>query len=240
MALLEVANLHSGYGKLPVLHGVNFSVGAGELAAVFGPNGAGKSTMAKSVFGRLTLSAGKITYDGQLLNAIPTERLNGLGLAYVPQESNGFPTLSVDDNLRVGLAGRRGVQLKPALERAYDMFPALGGRRGQRASTLSGGERQMLALASAVVLEPEFLLVDEPTSGLAPIIVDGLIEKTLEIAGTGTTILWIVGDDAMKILPHADRSYLMQSGVIAGEWTKNETLKESELAELFFGAGRAP
>ena len=240
MALFEVTHLQTGYGRLPVLHGVDFNVEAGELATVFGPNGAGKSTMAKSVFGKLPLSAGQIMYDGRQLNGMPTERLNGLGLAYVPQESNSFPTLSVEENLRVGLAGRRGVGLKSALEGAYDMFPALRSRRDQRASTLSGGERQMLALASAVVLEPRFLVLDEPTSGLAPIIVDGLIEKTLEIAAAGTTILWIVGDDATKILPHADRSYLMQSGVIAGEWATNETLQESELAELFFGTGTEP
>ncbi len=238
MALLDVTRMESGYGKLPVLHGVNITVEAGELAAVFGPNGAGKSTMAKSVFGKLPLSAGQITYDGQRLDAVTTERMNGLGLAYVPQEANSFPALSVEDNLRVGLAGRRGIDTRTALDRAYDMFPVLGSRRRQRASTLSGGERQMLALASAVVLEPKFLLVDEPTSGLAPIIVDGLIEKTLEIAGTGTTILWIVGDDAPKILPHADRRFLMQSGVIAGEWAKNETLEENDLAELFFGTER--
>lgn len=237
MAMLEVNGLHAGYGRVPVLHGIELGVEEGDLVAVFGPNGAGKSTMAKSLFGLLPCERGTIVFDGRPLNGLATDRLSALGLAYVPQESNTFRGLSVEDNLLVGLAGRRDLERNAALDKAYAMFPVLGERRRQGANTLSGGERQMLALACAVVLEPRFLVIDEPTSGLAPIIVDGLIEKALEIARGGATVLWIVGDDASKILPVVDRRYLMRSGVIAGQWSSSERTSDAELAELYFGTG---
>jgi ABC-type branched-subunit amino acid transport system ATPase component len=236
MAFLEVCHLQSGYGNLPVLHGVSLRVDAGEVVAIFGPNGAGKSTFAKTLFGFLPPSGGSIIYDGQELEDLPVERRSELGMAYVPQESNTFRALSIEDNIRVGLVGRSDIDKARALRDALDLFPKLAERRAQMASTLSGGERQMLALASAVATRPKLLIVDEPTSGLAPIIVDGLVEQTLEIANAGATILWVVGDDAEKILPRADRCYLMQSGVIGGEWSGSDKLDGDQVAELYFGA----
>lgn len=236
MAMLEVIGLRAGYGLVPVLHGVDLHVEEGDLVALFGPNGAGKSTLAKSLFGLLSREMGSVVFDGRPIDRLPTDRLNAMGIAYVPQEGNTFPALSVEDNLLVGLAGRRDINRNGALDKAYAMFPVLGERRRQGANTLSGGERQMLALACAVVLKPRFLVIDEPTSGLAPIIVDGLIQKALEIAHGGATVLWIVGDDASKILPAVDKRYLMRSGVIAGQWSGEEAMSDSDLAELYFGA----
>lgn len=238
MALLEVSGLESGYDKLPVLHGVSLRVDHGELVAIFGPNGAGKSTLAKTLFGFLPSIAGRIVFADRDLKDLPPERRSGLGMAYVPQETNTFSALTIEENIRVGLIGRKDVDSTQALQQAFQLFPALAERRSQSANTLSGGERQMLALASAVVLEPEFLIVDEPTSGLAPIVVDGLIERMLRIAKGGTTILWIVGDGADKVLPHADRRYLMQSGVIGGEWSGADRFDGDRMAELYFGTAQ--
>jgi len=240
MALLNITDLQSGYGGLPVLHGVNLHVNAGEVIALFGPNGAGKTTLAKTVFGNLPITGGDITYNGKLLADKSVETRAKMGLAFVPQESNTFPALTVEENLNVGLIGKSRSQIGMAMQHAYDMFPKLAERRYQVASTLSGGERQMLALASAVVTKPNLLVVDEPTGGLAPIIVEGLVERTLQIAKEGTTILWIIGDDSEKILPFADRGYLMQSGLMAGEWSETSELTNEMLAELYFGTSTEP
>ena len=230
--------MKAGYGSLPVLHGVTMRVCTGELVAIFGPNGAGKSTLAKTVIGFLPLSGGEILYADRDLGGMPPERRLALGIAYVPQEANTFPALSVEDNIRVGLIGRRKANGARALQRVFDMFPVLAARRSQTAGTLSGGERQMLALASAIVLEPDFLIVDEPTSGLGPIIVNAQIEHMLRIVAAGTAVVWIVGDDADKILPEADRRYLLQSGTMAGEWPRSAPLRSDRVAELYFSAAR--
>lgn len=219
---------------LPVLHGASCHIETGELVSLFGPNGAGKTTLARAIFGEIPVHAGTLTYQDSDLSRLSVEKRTELKMAYVPQENSTFPALTVEENIRVGLTAQKRRDVSQRLQYAYDMFPVLGERRHQGANTLSGGERKMLSLASAVVLESEFLLIDEPTSGLAPIVVDSLIEKTVEIARSGITVLWIVGDDANKILPLADRRYLMKSGLIVGEWDKEQQLTSEELAELYF------
>ena len=240
MSLLEVTGVESGYGKLPVLHGVSLHVDENEIVAVFGPNGAGKSTLMHTVFGLLPLMKGAVTFDGEDLGQIPAEGIEGRGMAYVPQESNTFPALTVEENLKIGLFGGEPSSMRAAIGQGLETFPALQVRRRQRAGTLSGGERQMLALACAIVLAPRLLVLDEPTSGLAPILVDTIIAHALDFAKAGTTILWVVGDDTTKILKHANRAYMLQSGVIEGEWAADELHDEKALAELYFGgASRA-
>lgn len=231
---LNVSDLQSGYSMLPVLHGASCHVETGELVSLFGPNGAGKTTLARAIFGEIPVHAGTLTYGDSDLSRLSVEKRTDLKMAYVPQENSTFPDLTVEENIRVGLTAQKRRDVSERLQYAYDMFPVLGERRYQGANTLSGGERKMLSLASAVVLESDFLLIDEPTSGLAPIVVDGLIEKTVEIAKSGITVFWIVGDDANKILPLADRRYLMKSGLIVGEWSKQQQLTSEELAELYF------
>lgn len=239
MSLLDVIELVAGYGKTPILHGTSLRVEGGETIALFGPNGAGKSTFVKTLFGLLPASAGEIRFDGQSIVGRPAQGMARLGLACVPQEGNTFPSLSVEENLRVaeaGMAERR----RSALDEAYALFPILRERRHQRAGTLSGGERQMLAIASAMLARPRLLVLDEPTSGLAPIIVGQLIEQTLAFAAAGTTILWIVGDSAERILPRVSRAYLMQAGTVSGEWAAGAVPDEAAIVELYFGDHHAP
>ena len=231
---LNVTDLQSGYNMLPVLHGASCRVESGELVSLFGPNGAGKTTLARAIFGEIPVHAGSLTYRESDLSTLSVEKRTDLKMSYVPQENSTFPDLTVEENIRVGLTTQKRSDISQRIQYAYELFPVLGERRHQGANTLSGGERKMLSLASVVVLGSDFLLIDEPTSGLAPIVVDGLIEKTVEIAKSGITVFWIVGDDANKILPLADRRYLMKSGLIVGEWDKQQQLTSEELAELYF------
>lgn len=240
MALLTVTDLESGYGKLPVLHGVSFSVAEGEVVGVFGPNGAGKSTLAKTLFRLLPAKTGSIGFDGQDLTRLGTQQLSARGLGYVPQEGNTFPSLTVEENLMVGLqGGREGASRTDSFDQIYATFPVLGERRRQRSGTLSGGERQMLAIAAAMIRRPRFLLLDEPTSGLAPIVVDMLIDRMLRFVEIGTTLLWIIGDEAAKALRHVDRAYFLQSGLIAQELDGASLREEGTVADLYFGTAKA-
>jgi branched-chain amino acid transport system ATP-binding protein len=241
MALLTVTDLQSGYGKLPVLHGLSFSVAEGEVVGIFGPNGAGKSTLAKTLFRLLAMKTGSIGFDGQDLHRLSAQQLCGKGLGYVPQDGNTFPSLTVEENLTVGLQGGcEGASRASAFGQIYELFPVLGERRQQRAGTLSGGERQMLAIAAAMIRRPRFLILDEPTSGLAPIVVDMLIAKMLRFVELGTTLLWIIGDEASKALRHVDRAYFLQSGLIAQELDASALRDESVVAHLYFGTADAP
>jgi ABC-type branched-subunit amino acid transport system ATPase component len=243
MSLLDVTDLVTGYGKTAILHGVSARVDEGEIVAVFGPNGAGKSTLVKAVCGQLPVSAGAVRFRGQSIAGVPPDQLARRGLGCVPQEGNTFAALTVEENLLVAQSalprGRRGA----GIESTYQIFPVLKERRWQRAGTLSGGERQMLALAGAMMMAPSLLILDEPTSGLAPIIVEGLIARTIDFARAGTTVLWIVGDSAERILPHCSRAYLLQSGVVQGEWTVGSLPESESIVDLYFrghGPGTAP
>ena len=236
MSLLEVSDLESGYGKVPVLHGVSLRVDPGEIVAVVGPNGAGKSTLMKTIFGLLPVMGGAMTFDGQDLTRVSSTHMSELGAGYVPQGSNTFPDLSVEDNLRVAMPRAKSGDLAAAQERVFENFPVLGERRRQRAKTLSGGERQMLALATATMTQPRFLALDEPTTGLAPSIVQHLIRTIVGLRDTGATVLWVVEESPLQILEHVNRVYLLQSGVIARELEARELLENESLQELFFGA----
>ena len=235
MSLLEVQNVRSGYGKVPILHDVSLHVDERELVAVIGANGAGKSTLMKTITRLLPLMAGSIVFDGTDLSDRDPRAAAKLDMAYVPQDGNTFPGLSVEDNLGVSLMGIKRGEAAEMRERMYERFPVLKDRRRQAASTLSGGERQMLALASAMITSPRFLVLDEPTTGLAPSIVQGLIQQILSFQREGTTVLWVVEENPLQVLEHVDRVYLMQAGVIERELSANELLGDRTLQELFFG-----
>ncbi|MFN8204327.1 MAG: ABC transporter ATP-binding protein [Solirubrobacteraceae bacterium] len=237
MSQLDVSGLKSGYGPIPVLHGVSLEVRAGEIVALVGPNGAGKSTLMKTLFGLLPRTAGTVRYDGQDLDGMKTTELAKLGLGYVPQGGNTFPELSVEDNLRVAAHAMSRAESERALQRVYDQFPILQGLRKRRASLLSGGERQILALAGATVQEPRFLALDEPTTGLAPSIVKGLIEDVLVLSRSGVTVLWVIEENPRQVIQHADRVLVLQAGVISRESPAAELLKSESLEHLFFRAG---
>jgi len=237
VSLLSVRDLRSGYGKLPVLHGISMDVASDEAVAIVGPNGAGKSSLLKTVFRLLDPMEGTIALDGADLCARATTDLVRLGMGYVPQGDNTFPDLNVEENLRVALTAHRGLDVREGLRLAYEVFPVLKDRSQQRASTLSGGERQMLAIAGAIVSRPRLLALDEPTTGLAPTIVHNLIAKILDIRRGGTAILWVIEENPLEILRHCDRVYLMQGGVFTHELRPDEILSSESLQQLFFGSG---
>lgn len=236
--LLEVTNVHAGYIKdVDILQGVNFRVEQGELVTVIGPNGAGKSTLAKTIFGLLTPHTGTITFKGEKISGLKSNQIVQRGMSYIPQLANVFPNLTVEENLEMG-AFVRNVPLKPLKEKIFTMFPRLGDRRRQRAGTLSGGERQMLAMGKALMLEPSLLLLDEPSAALSPILVTQVFEQIKQINQSGTAIV-LVEQNARKALSMADRGYVLESGRDAITGPGLELLNDPKVGELYLGAGKA-
>jgi ABC-type branched-subunit amino acid transport system ATPase component len=233
MSLLTVNSLEAGYGKLPILHGVDLHVDDGELVAVIGPNGAGKTTLMQSIAGLLPIWKGQVGFAGNCVNGQEPNVLPTWGLGYVPQERNVFPDLTVAENLEMAASLLK--DRTPKIKEAYERFPILGERQKQAARTLSGGERQMLAIASALVLDPKLLMLDEPTTGLAPIKADELIKHILEINRSGTAILWVVEENPASVLDHCPRVYLLESGQIRRTDSGKNLLKDPKFAELFLG-----
>ena len=218
-----------------MLHGVSLEVGQDDIIAVVGPNGAGKSTLLKTIMGLLPAMRGTVTFDGRdLRGSSPGERAKR-GIGFVPQTGNTFPDLSVEENLLVSLSAGGKSRSSEALQEVMTLFPVLKRRRRQRARTLSGGERQMLALAGAMVTSPRFIALDEPTTGLAPTIVASLVDKILEIRSRGTSILWVVEENPLEILKSVERVYLLRSGVIEREMGAADLLSDRSLHSLFFG-----
>jgi ABC-type branched-subunit amino acid transport system ATPase component len=233
MKLLEVKSLESGYGRLPILHGIDLHIDEGELVAVIGPNGAGKSTLMRSIAGLLPCWKGQVSFAGNRVHDYEPSLLPTWGLGYVPQERNVFPSLTVTENLEMAatLLKDRG----PKIKAAYERFPILGQRQKQAARTLSGGERQMLAIASALMLDPKLLMLDEPTTGLAPVIADEVIKQILDINQGGTAILWVVEENPASVLEHCPRVYLLESGQIRRTDSGKNLLNDPKFAELFLG-----
>lgn len=233
--LLEVQNVYAGYVKdLHILQGINFHIAPGELVAVIGPNGAGKSTLAKAIFGLLTPAKGQIIFKGQNINNLKSDKIVKRGMCYVPQITNVFASLSVEENLEMGAFIRSG-SIKSLKDNIYKMFPRLGSRRRQKAGTLSGGERQMLAMGKALMLEPELLLLDEPSAALSPILVNSVLEQVKAINQTGTAIV-LVEQNAKKALAMANRGYVLENGKDRFEGTGTELLNNPKVGELYLGA----
>lgn len=237
MSLLEVTNLDTGYGSLKVLHGVSINVAENEVVAVVGPNGAGKTSMLKAIFGLLPVFSGTITLNGVNLHGMSLRARRQLPMALVPQSGGTFPDLTVEENLRTSYAILRGPDSEEALERAFALFPVLANRRNQRARLLSGGERQMLAFASGIGGRPQLLALDEPTTGLAPTIVNDLVGRILGFRDSGSAVLWVVEENPLGVLPHTDRVYVLAGGQVKAEMTAKELLDDVALQALFFGAG---
>lgn len=239
MTLLVVENVYAGYIKdLDILQGINFLVNPGELVAVVGPNGAGKSTLAKTIFGLLTPNQGKITFKGKEINGLKSNQIVAQGMCYVPQISNVFPSLSVEENLEMGAFIRSG-SLQPLKEQIFTMFPKLAERRNQQAGTLSGGERQMLAMGRALMLEPDLLLLDEPSAALSPILVNSVFEQIKAINRTGKAIV-LVEQNARKALAMADRGYVLDTGRDRFEGPGQDLLNDPKVGELYLGIKTIP
>ncbi|MEM8831379.1 MAG: ABC transporter ATP-binding protein [Cyanobacteria bacterium P01_G01_bin.19] len=233
--ILEVRNVRAGYIKgLNILQGIDFRVAPGELVAVIGPNGAGKSTLAKTIFGLLSPNEGEIIFKGKNIAGLKSDKIVRLGMGYVPQITNVFASLSVDENLEMGAFIRSG-SLKSLKDGIYTMFPQLSSRRRQKAGTLSGGERQMLAMGKALMLEPDLLLLDEPSAALSPILVSSVFEQVRTINQRGTAIV-LVEQNAKKALAMADRGYVLENGKDRFEGAGIDLLNDPKVGELYLGA----
>ncbi len=235
--ILEVEDVWAGYVKdLDILQGINFKIYPGELVAVIGPNGAGKSTLAKTIFGLLTPHQGKINFKGEIISGLKSNQIVKRGMCYVPQISNVFPSLSVEENLEMGAFIRKDA-LSPLKKRIFEAFPVLAKRRSQRAGTLSGGERQMLAMGKALMLEPSLLLLDEPSAALSPLLVSNVFEQIKQINQGGTAIV-LVEQNARKALAMAHRGYVLDTGRDRFTGAGSELLNDPKVAQLYLGAGK--
>ena len=237
--LLEVKDLHAGYGRAEVLHGLNIQAKKGSVVTVIGPNGAGKSTLLNALMGVLP-SRGSIDYRGQPMGLRTLEERVMQGIALVPETRALFGTMPVEDNLLLG--GYRQVRLGrknggEVLEQVYTLFPRLKERRTQLAGTLSGGERQMLAVGRALMSQPELLMLDEPSLGLAPLVVKEIFRTIEGLRATGVTIL-LVEQNARAALEVADHGYVLEMGEIALEGPAEDLAKDSRVIDTYLGAAR--
>ena len=233
MSLLEVRGLDAGYGDLQILTDVELDVDHEEYITIVGPNGAGKSTVMKSVFGLTTHMGGTVTFDGEDISGTNPEDIIHKGLGYVPQNENVFAELDVEENLEMG-AYILDELPQDALRAVYDRFPILEERKEQQAGTLSGGQRQMLAMGRALMLDPDLLLLDEPSAGLAPDLVDEMFDKIDEINETGTAIL-MVEQNAKEALRRCDRGYVLSNGQNRFEDEGTALLNDEEVRREFLG-----
>ena len=238
MTVLKLDDVVGGYGDTQILHGVSLNVEPGEIVVIIGPNGAGKSTAMKAVFGLLRLSSGKVILADEEITNTPPEMVVRKGVCYVPQTSNIFPSLTVHENLEMGAYVRED-DFSHRLQEIYEMFPPLAEKRKQAAGTLSGGQRQMVAMGKALMLEPKILLLDEPTAGLSPKFRGEIFSTVKTINATGTPIL-MVEQNAKQALGIANRGYVLVDGKNKFEGTGQELLDDPEVAEMFLGGGKQP
>ncbi|MEM2926712.1 MAG: ABC transporter ATP-binding protein [Candidatus Bathyarchaeia archaeon] len=233
--IIEVRDLVAGYGKLQVLQGISISLGDGEIVSLIGPNGSGKSTLIKSIVGLAKVFSGQILYKGVDILGLRTDRLARLGIGYVPQLSSIFLSLSVEENLEMGAYARsESRSLRDDMEAIYSLFPELKGRRKERAENLSGGERQMLALARALMGRPKVLLLDEPTASLSPKATASIFQCLQRIRDSGTPIL-IAEQNALKALESSDRCYLLVAGKCIAEGPSEDILGNKDIGRLYLG-----
>jgi ABC-type branched-subunit amino acid transport system ATPase component len=232
-ALLTTENVVAGYvSEVDVLSGVSIQVQEGEIATVIGPNGAGKSTLVKTIFGLLRPRSGRIVFRGEEITGHKPHTITRLGLSYVPQLDNVFPSLTVEENLEMGSLDRE--QTAAQIDRMSELFPRLGERRRQVAGTMSGGERQMVAMARALMPDPRVLLLDEPSAGLAPAFVEAIFQKIEDINRAGVTIV-MVEQNARRALAMSDRGYVLDLGANRFAGPGRELLADPKVAELYLG-----
>ncbi len=233
MSLLTVSNIVAGYGETEILHGVSIAIEEGHIVTIIGPNGSGKSTLLKAIFGLVKPKQGQVLFQGKDITGHAPETVVRRGLCYVPQSSNIFPSLSINENLEMG-AFIRTDDFRQRLEEIYLLFPDLAGRRKDRAGTLSGGQRQMLALARALMLDPALLLLDEPSAGLAPNLVGSVFEKILGINRAGVAIL-LVEQNAKEALQLSSWGYVLASGQNQLEDRGENLLSNPDVTRLYLG-----
>ena len=234
MAMLNVENINVYYGAIHAVKGVSFTVEEGEIITLIGANGAGKSTILKTVSGLLHSHTGSITFQGENIGGVPAHKLVPKGLAQVPEGRAVFLQMSVEENLQMGGYTRPAAEIPDSLERVYAQFPRLKERRKQVAGTLSGGEQQMLAMGRALMSRPKLMMLDEPSMGLAPILVDQIFDIIKELHKAGTTIL-LVEQNAQMALSVADRGYVLETGKVVSTGTGAALLQDESVKKAYLG-----
>ena len=232
--MLKVENLQAGYGDVDVLWDVELEVGEKEIVSLVGSNGAGKTTLLRAISGVIAPKAGAVTWQGENIGGLPAERVVGLGIAHVPEGRNLFAGLTVRENLVIGAYSRRDGKVE--MERVIEMFPRLGERLNQIAGSLSGGEQQMCAIARGLMAGPKLLMIDELSLGLAPKLVDQLLERLEEIPRAGTSVL-LVEQDVVAALEIAQRAYVMETGHIVATGSGQELLNDPRVQKAYLGVG---
>lgn len=230
---LSATGMRGGYGKADILHGCDIAVDKGQIAVIVGPNGAGKSTAMKAVFGMLDLREGQVTLDGQDIAGLSPQDRVRRGMGFVPQTANVFPTMTVEENLEMG-AYIRDDDFRDTLDQVYHLFPAVADKRRQNAGELSGGQRQQVAVGRALMTQPKLLMLDEPTAGVSPIVMDELFDRIIEIARTGISIL-MVEQNARQALEIADVGYVLVQGANRYTGSGAELMADPEVRRTFLG-----
>ena len=231
--ILRLDNVSASYRGLKALQGVSLAVGRGEIVAVVGANGAGKSTLLRTIAGQVAM-AGAITFDGASLARVPPHQITRRGVGLVPEGRRLFPRLSVEDNLRLGAYAKRGTDRFAPLDQVFALFPRLGERLAQRAETLSGGEQQMLAIGRALMTQPRLLMLDEPSQGIAPKLVDDILAAVARIRDLGVTIL-LVEQRLAEALELADRAYVLQTGRVVMSGPAAEIARDDGVRRAYLG-----
>ena len=232
--MLKVNDINVYYGAIHAIKGVSFEVNDGEVVTLIGANGAGKSTILNTVCGLLHSRTGSLAFLDQPLGAVPAHRIVELGLAHVPEGRRVFQQMTVEENLEMGAYTQPRSTIAPNLERVYEQFPRLKERRRQVAGTLSGGEQQMLAMGRGLMSSPKLLMLDEPSMGLAPILVEQIFDIIRQLHKAGTTIL-LVEQNAQMALSVADRGYVLETGKIVATGTGNELLQDEAVKKAYLG-----
>ena len=235
MSLLEAKGIESGYGRTSVLFDIDLRIEEGEMVSLVGPNGAGKTTLLRTLSGILKAKKGNISFKDKTLNKLKPNQIVGSGIGYVLQQNNVFPNLTVMENLEMGAYLLPRSEFEDRFRDIFGRFPILEQRTNQKAGTLSGGERQMLAIASTIVMTPDLLMLDEPCGGLAPQMADEVFKKVVEIHKTGTAILWVVEQEMESVLKMVSRSYALESGEIRFEGSGEDLLNNQKYQELILG-----
>ena len=235
MAMLEVKDLEVYYGVIQAIKGVSFHVDQGEVIALIGANGAGKTTILHTVTGLLAPKKGSVYFEGKEITKMPAHKIVSLGMAHVPEGRRVFAELSVYENLKMGAYTRKDrSEIAATLEKVYERFPRLKERRNQMAGTLSGGEQQMLAMGRALMSKPKIILMDEPSMGLSPILVNEIFDIIQEVSNSGTTVL-LVEQNAKKALSIADRAYVLETGKISIEGKAKDLLEDDSIKKAYLG-----